>query len=81
MYKNIDYSIKCAEINEKLHESHKCTGTYTVTCTHREGQKDRDMKRWTQYTYPHQIQRQSTNDGSHPVFNFKETEIDKFPVK
>lgn len=57
MYKNIDYSIKCEEINEKLHESHKYTGTYTVTCTHREGQKDRDMKRWTQYAYPHQIQR------------------------
>lgn len=81
MYKNIDYSIKCAEINEKLHESYTRTGTYTITYTHRGSQRDRDMKRWTQYAYPHQIQRQSTNDGSHPVFNFKETEIDTFSVK
>lgn len=81
MYKNIDYSIKYTEINEKVHESHTRTGTYTVTGTHRGSQRNRDRKRGTQYAYPHQIQRQSTNDCSHPVFNFEETEIDKFLIK
>lgn len=79
MYKNFDYSTKYTEINEKLHESHTCTDTYTVTYTHRGSQ--RDTKRWTQYAYPHQIQGQSTNDCSHPDFNSKEREIAKFLIK
>ena len=65
----------------KSYMNHTNSQAHTQLHAHTESQKDRDMKRWTQYAYPHQIQRQSTNDGSHPVFNFKETVIDKFPVR